>query len=102
MRARSNLSGTDLLCCVPPSGLHSYPQITEGDFAVHAARSPSLSASPVFDVDVVEVWRVEPPPADDEDGGAAAGRRSVLDKTKEDQEFLGLAGRQMHSAAERD
>jgi len=75
---------------------------TAGDLVLGCARSPSLSASPVFDVDVVEVWRVEQPPPDEEDSGAAAGKRSVLDKTKEDQEFLGLAGRQMHSAAERD
>ena len=76
--------------------------IADGDLASHAARSPSLSASPLFDVDAVEVWRVEPPPPEDDDSSAAAGKRSVLDKTKEDQEFLGLAGRQMHSAAERD
>ena len=67
-----------------------------------AARSPSLSASPVFDVDAVEAWRVEPPSPEDDAGDAPHGGRSVLDKTKEDQEFLGLAGRQMHSSAERD
>ena len=66
-----------------------------------AARSPSLSASPAFDVDAVEIWRVEPPLPEDEISDAPRGGRSVLDKTKEDQEFMGLAGRQMHSSAER-
>ena len=63
--------------------------------------SPSLSGSPVFGIDAVEVWRVEAP-LEDEEVEAARGGRSILDKTKEDQEFLGLAGRQVHLSAERE
>jgi hypothetical protein len=55
----------------------------------------------VFGIDAVEVWRMEAP-SEDEEIEAARGAKSVLDKTNEDQEFLGLAGRQMHSSAERD
>lgn len=66
-------------------------------------RSPSLSGEPVFQVDAVEVWRVEPAPQVDEAAAAAAKKKgNILDTTRETQHFLGMAGRQMHSEAHRE
>ena len=44
----------------------------------------------------MEVWRVEAPPEDEEDS-ASQKKGNILETTKETQNFLGMAGREMHT-----
>jgi hypothetical protein len=63
--------------------------------------SPSLSSAEVFQVDAVEAWQLMPPQEDTAAGHKAGG--SVLDKAKEDQQILELAGvGKNYSAAVKD
>lgn len=55
-------------------------------------RNPSLSSAPDFEVDIVECWEVE---RGEEDEYGQGGQGSFLDKAKEDQSLLELAGRGM-------
>ena len=55
----------------------------------------------MFEVDTVEVWRLEAPPADDEES-TLQKKGNVLETMTETQNFLGMAGRELPSAAHRN
>jgi hypothetical protein len=62
--------------------------------------NPCLASSSDYEIDAVEVWAVGPPKEDD--GSAPTGKGSILDRDKQAQALLDMAGKTRHSEALRE